>query len=112
MATLSVQNIVRSGNGLDPTYAAAANGGDEFVNDGKRTFVHILNANAATRTVTFATPKTVAGLAVADLAVVVPVTPGEAMVGPFPADTFNDGDGKVQMTYSTEVDLTIAVIQI
>ena len=111
MATLSVQNIVRSGNGLDPTYAAAAAGGDEFVNDGKRTFVHFLNANVAVRTVTIATPKTVAGLAVADLAVVVPAT-GEAMVGPFPADTFNDGDGKVQMTYSTEVDLTIAVIQV
>ena len=110
MSTLAVQNIVRAG--LDPAYAAAANGGDEFVNDGKRTFVHILNANAATRTITFETPKTVAGLAVAELAVVVPVTPGEQMIGPFPSDVFNDSDGKVQMTYSTEVDLTIAVLKI
>ncbi len=111
MATLTVQEIVRSGNGLDPAYAAAAAGGDEFVNEGKQTFVHFLNANVATRTVTIETPKTVAGLALAELSVVVPAT-GEAMVGPFPADTFNDSDGKVQMTYSTEVDLTIAVIKI
>lgn len=110
MATLTVQEIVRTG--LDPAYAAAAGAGDEFTNEGKRTFVHILNANASTRDVTFATPKTVAGLAVADLVVTIPVTPGEQMIGPFPADTFNDGDGKVQMTYSTEVDLTIAVIKI
>jgi hypothetical protein len=109
VADLAVESIVKTG--LEPTYNAAANGGDAFVNKGKE-FVHIKNSGAASRTVTVVTQQTVeTDLAVADRDIVVPAGE-ERIVGPFPQATYNDGDGKVQMTYSDETDLTIAVLKL
>ena len=107
MADLSVETTARTG--LNPTYNTAANGGDAFVNTGNEV-VHIKNSGGSGRTVTFATPATVDGLAVADRDVTVPAGE-ERIVGPFPTNTYNDGDNKVQMTYDNEADLTIAVLK-
>ena len=108
MATLTVDTIVR-GSGLLRSTTAASAGGDEFVNDG-RVFVAIQNTHiAASRTITFESPKTVDGLAVDELAVAV-VQLTTRFIGPFPKGTFNDANGKVQMTYSTEADLNIQVL--
>src|SRR3989304_862449 len=107
MATLTVQQIARSATGLLPTYAAAAAGGDQFPNDGQRTFFHMKNTNGAGRTVTFATSKTVEGLAVADLAVALAATTGDVMGGPVPAEVYNDANGLVQVTYSKVTSLTV-----
>lgn len=110
MATLTVQSIVRAG--LNPSVAAAAAGGDAFPNNGK-TFLRVVNANVgAARTVTVASqlpsgalPQ---GAAKTDLAVAVPAS-GERWIGPFDPAAFNDANGRVVMTYSSEADVTVGV---
>lgn len=107
MATLTAQQIVRAG--LEATYAAAAAGGDEFVNDGAR-FVHVKNDDASAKVVTLETQATVDGLAVTDRTVSVPA--GEdRFIGPFPTGTYNDADNKLQITYDDVTSVTIAVLE-
>ena len=108
MATLTAQTIVRAG--LEATYAACAGGGDEFVNTGAE-FIHIKNGHSGTQTVTIATPNTVDGLAIADRAVAV-TNAEERMIGPFPPGIYNDGNGKVQLTYDAVTALTIAILKL
>jgi hypothetical protein len=109
MATLSPQTIVYTG--LIPTYAAAASGGDQFLNDG-RTFIQLKNTNAGNRTVTIVTQATAAGRAIADDAVVIPLTVGDKMIGPFPTGIYNDANGYVQLTYDAVTDVTIGVFKL
>jgi len=108
MATLSVQQIIRSG--LKPTYATAATGGDEFVNDGVFTFFHAKNAATPAIAVTFVTQKTVDGQAVGDRTVSLP-DGEERMVGPFPTDVYNNANGRVAVTYDAVASVTIAAIK-
>lgn len=110
MATLTVQEISRTG--ITPTYTGADVAGDEFLNDGRLTFVQFKNTNDATRTVTFVTQQTVDGLAVADRAVTIPATSGDKMVGPFPILVYNDTDQLVQMTYNAVTNLSVAVFKL
>lgn len=109
MATLSVQTIIRAAGLLRSTASCSA-GGDKFTNDGK-TFVLLANTSAASRTVTFATPKTVSGLAVADLAVTVSGA-SERFVGPFPKDVYSSTSGYVAMTYSAVTNLKAAAMKL
>ena len=106
--TMSHQQIVRTG--LEETYAAvdAANGND-FANDG-RMFLLVKNGAGAPITVTIATPTTVDGNAVADLAVVV-TNAEQRMIGPFPPNLYNT-DGKVQVDYSSGTSVTAAVLRL
>jgi hypothetical protein len=109
MAVLTVQQIARTG--LDATtLAAAAAGGDSFANDGKR-FLRVKNGHATlSRTVTIAAQIPVGavpqGAVKTDLAVVVPALK-EYLIGPFDPAGFNDANGRVVVTYSTEADLTV-----
>lgn len=85
--------------------------GAMFTNNGS-TRVLVRNKGAANHTVTFVSPQTVLGLAVADLAYV--LTPGESLVcGPFPVTTFNqpsgDDKGKVYVNANgTESEVVIS----
>ena len=108
MATLSVQTISR--DGLEATYDAAAGGGDEFTNSGDE-FIHIKNGDVSAMTLTIVTQATVDGQAVGDRTVAVPAGE-ERIVGPFPTGTYNDGTGKVQLTYSAVTSLTIAALKL
>ncbi|KXK51953.1 MAG: hypothetical protein UZ13_01509 [Chloroflexi bacterium OLB13] len=109
MATLTVLSPSHlAGSDLDA--AAAAGAGDQFLNDG-RTILYVKNTNAASRTVTIVTSPTVAGLALADVAVVVAQNE-EKLIGPFDPRYFNDSNGFVQITYSSEVDVTVRPIQV
>ncbi len=99
--------------GVVPTYGACSAGGDEFVNTGK-IVIHIKNAHADTaRTVTIDTytPCNYGLDTEHDVAVEI-AGQAEAVIGPFPKSRFNDGDGRVQITYSTEADLSIAVVDL
>lgn len=107
MATLSVQQIVRTG--LSPSLVAADSEGDEFANTG-REFVHVKNGDASPHTVTIVTPVTVDDLAVADRDVVVPAGE-ERMIGPLPTATYNTAGGVVQMTYDAVASVTIGVFK-
>lgn len=109
MATLAPQSIVLTG--LNPSYAAASAGGDEFVNDGKK-FLHVKNGGAGAINVT-AVCQTACnygtGSPTHDDVVAVPAA-GERIIGPFPPGRFNDGNGKVQITYSGVTSLTVALL--
>lgn len=109
MATLTVIAPTHTaGTDLAPASAAAA--GDQFLNDGK-TVIYVKNVNATTRTVTFVTNATLVGVAVSDVAVAVAQNE-EKMVGPFPVYPFNDSSGYVQITYSSEVGVTIKPVRV
>lgn len=106
---LAVQQIVRAG--LTPAFTAANVDGHSIVNNG-HTFIEVKNVNAATRTVTVQTPRLVDGIAVAELEVVIPITTGDKMIGPFPAETFNQAGGVIYVDFSAVADLTIAAIKL
>lgn len=111
MATLTVNTVDRDGVDEAAALAAAAAGGDEFSNDGKRTFFVVENEAGVGRTVTFVTQKTVDGEAIADKDVV--TADGERyIVGPFPASIYNDDNGRVQVTYSSETGLSVAAFKL
>ena len=114
MAVLAVQAIVRAG--VVPALAAAAAGGDSFLNGG-RVYLHVANANVgAARTVTItsqlpagALPQ---GAAKTDLAVVVAAS-SEKLIGPFDPQGFNDANGRVVLTYSdAAADLTVGAFSL
>jgi hypothetical protein len=108
MATLQTQQIGPAG--LTPVYVAAAGGGDEF-EPGNRTFFHIKNGDASSHTVTFVTPGTAYGQAIADETVTVPAG-AERMIGRFPAEGFAGSDSLVSVTYSAVTSVTVGVFQI
>lgn len=106
MATLTVATVSRAG--VDLGAAAAAAGGDEFVNTGKE-ILYIKDTAGGGLTLTIATPGTSDGLAVAERTVVI-ANNEEKLIGPFqPTGLYNDGDGRVQLTYSDVTGVTVAV---
>ena len=108
LTTLTVQQIARTG--LTPALAAANADGSYVPNDG-RMFVDVENTGSET-TVTVDTPGTVDGLAVANLAVVVPATTGKKRIGPFPPDTYNQPDGTIKITYSQVSGVTVGAFRL
>lgn len=116
MALLTVQNVVFGG--LNYTSAAAATA-DEFVNDGKDTFLVFLNGNASSRTLTIAANDAVkpghGTIATPDTVVTIPgsgTNGGRCIVGPFPAGRFNDNDGHVNYTLDDASDMTVSVLKL
>lgn len=110
MAQLTVQDVTRSG--LTPSFAAAASGGDSFTNNGS-TFLYVKNGGAGAVTVTIDSqyaPLPV-GTAQSNVSVSVDAS-GEAMIGPLPTRSFNDGDGLAQVTYSGVTSVTVAAIKL
>jgi len=109
LTTLAVQQIVRTG--LSQALAAANADGSYVPNDG-RTFLRVKNADASPITVTIETPGTVDGLAIGDLAVVIPATTGDKLIGPFPPDTYNQPDGTIKATFSAVASVTIGAFRL
>ena len=95
---------------IAPSYAACAAGGDEFVNSG-RDFIHIKNGHTSPQTVTV-NSQTVCDQGVDHDVPVVVTNAQERMIGPFPKGRFDDTGGKVQLTYSGVVALTIAIVRV
>lgn len=113
MATLAIQTITRAG--VDASLAAAANGGDAFANDGQ-VFFRVKNSHGSTsRTVTFAAQLPAGaipqGAAATNLAVAV-AAGDDTFIGPFDPAGFNDSNGRVVVTYSSEADLTVAAMKL
>jgi len=106
-AATTVQQLVRAG--VAPAYAAAVLDGNQFSNDG-RTFFHVLNVGAE-MTVTFQTPGLMDGLAIAERTVVVPLTTGNKMIGPFPPDQYNQTTGVVYVDWTRATDVSFAVVR-
>lgn len=104
MSTLTKQLIVRAG--LEPAFAAAAGGGDEFVNTGNE-YVELVNGSASPIVATFVTQATVDGLPVDDRTVTIPA--GERRKVGFWTGAYNDDETKVQITYDGVDTLTIGI---
>lgn len=113
MAVLTKQKI--SLTGLAPTYAAAAAGGDSFVNDqadGSRTFLHVKNGGGSSINVVIDDPNSQGPTGATqfnpDLTVAVP-NGSERIIGPL-GSRFNDANGSVAVTYSGTTSVTVAVL--
>ena len=109
MATLTLYQTDLGG--VVPSYAAAAGGGDEFVNDGN-TMLHVKNGSGGAITVTV--NSLVACDQGSDHDSVTSVGAGaESMIGPFDRTRFNDPiTGRAAITYSGVTSLTLAPIQV
>lgn len=108
MATLTVATAVVAG--IDVAGAAAAGGGDEFVNTGKEV-LQVANGGGGSINVTAATAGTIDGLAIADNVVAVGAGVTK-MIGPFDPKLYNDVNGKVQVTYSGVTTVTVKVVKV
>ena len=112
MATLSVQEM--DFTGLAATYSNAAVGGDEFSNDGQ-TFIHIKNGATDVNVTIAAQDTSINKQGYGDVTIantVVTCTASQdRLIGPFPQGRFNDSNGKVQLTYDDESNVTLAVVR-
>lgn len=108
MATITAQVPARSANPI--TFSAASAGGDKFANTGKE-YVIVRNGSGSPVTLTVTTPATNDGLAIADRTIEV-AAGATHFLGPWPTGLYNDGDGMVNLSWSLETDMTLAVIRI
>lgn len=116
MATLIVQTS--SFGGLNPTMGSASTA-DKFTNDGRHTYLLFINGNASARTLTLAANDAdkpgFGPIATPDSVVTLPgsgTNGGVAVVGPFPADRFNDSNGQVNYTLDTATGMTVAAVKV
>lgn len=108
--TLTIQNFSPT-LGLEVAYAAATDTSLLFANDGK-VKLNIRNSNGATRTATQVTKKTVAGLAIADVAVTIDATTGDIWLGPFDPGLYNDPTtGQAEVQLSATAGITVAAVR-
>ena len=103
--TISVQNLVRAG--ALPVFTACAQTDLQVTNDG-HTILEFKNTNAATRTITFQTPGTVDGLAVAEATATIAATTGDLIFKPFPPAHYMQADGNLYVDLSAFADVTVA----
>lgn len=114
MATLTTQQITPAG--ITPTYAGATGGGDKIV-PGPTTFLHVKNTSGTSTVVTIDDALSVGPSGGSqfnpDLAVTVPITTGDKMIGPLSAERFQAvSDGLVAVTYSQVSGITVAAVRI
>lgn len=115
MATLNVQDLVKSG-ALEATYVAAAAGGDEMPNDGK-TLLHVKNASGVQVTVTVTAQQVLKDFGGshgvytrANIAEAIPAGE-ERLIGPLPATAWNNVNGRAAVTYSAVTSVTVAALR-
>ena len=110
MSSLTVQNI--SLDGLKPSFVAATEEGDTFVNNG-RTFLHVKNADTmSSRTITIDSLVKCNQGYDHDIEVEVPAEE-ERIIGPFSPSRFNSNTGVVSVTYDNDgSDVTVAAISL
>ena len=115
MADLTIQKVVEAG--LSASYANAAAGGDAVLNVTGDVVLHVQNGHTSSQTVTVPAQRTSQNVAdfgeLSKSNIQVAIPAGEdRFIGPFPKAAFNDGAGKVQITYSGVTSLTIAALQV
>lgn len=90
------------------TFESASAGGDYFNNNGNRKII-LKNDDSSAKTITFIAQEPCNQGHLHDKEVDVPAGE-EHLVDNIPTNFYNDENGDVQMTYSSETSLTIAVI--
>lgn len=112
MANLTT--VVLSRTAAQPTPATVAVGGDAFTNTGKE-YLSFLYTTGTDITLTIPTVVTPDGLTAPNRTVtIVSHATKRTIIGPFPTATYNDSNGRVNMTYSggTVANLSVDVIQL
>ena len=113
MATLTTQQVTRAA--ITPTYAAVTGGGDAC-EVGDDIFLHFKNTNAATYTVTLAIPSgssPYANVTYTNVAVTIPATTGDKMIGPVGALFKDPTTGLCTITYTgTTTNGTVACMKV
>lgn len=107
MPLIAAQQVSLSG--LEATYTAAA-ASQTFV-PGNNVILHVINGGASPITATIVTTSTVAGQAVADVAVTV-TNAEERFIGPFQRQYFSDANGQVAVNWSATTSVSFAVLRI
>lgn len=109
MALLAHQQIAATGTAV--SLVAAAGGGDT-VNPDDRMFLWVKNGSGAPITVTVVVPGTFYAQNLADIAVSVPATTGERLIGPLDRKLADPSTGVVNITYSGVTSLTVAAVKV
>lgn len=112
MGTTSISAVTIDRDGASEATPTSLNNSDTFqvLNTG-RTLLHFLNTGSEA-IITFITPVTTSGLAVADVAVTVPATTGDVFVMPVPSNIFNNGSGYTQFTCDQATGVTCAALEL
>jgi hypothetical protein len=104
MAEITVQNITLSG--LTPTAGVAAGAtGDVVLNNG-RTYIEVEDTGTTAPTVTVSSQTECNQGFTHDVTVAI-ASGGTAMIGPFPTNRFNNASNQIEVSYSSETDVTI-----
>lgn len=113
MALIPVINFSRPGIATVVGGTPASVGGDKFDNTGTELIV-VSNTSGGPLTVTFVTPPTIDGLAVADLTSVIP-NGQNWLIGPFPPTWYSQvggaDAGRVLFNYSTVTGVSVKVLR-
>lgn len=113
---LATQALSRNSS-ITPVYSAADSVNGMFVRvpEARRVFVHVKNANAGALTVTAKAGQTASDVseawmsAAGDLAVTVPATTGDKMIGPFESARFGNS-GQLWLDFSLSASVTVAAL--
>jgi hypothetical protein len=114
MAELTVNSIVLNNTGTEITLGAspwesAASAGDYFANPATGRSFLMVDTSAQTCTVTVASATSCDQGGTHNIAM--PMAANETrIIGNFTTNRFNDGNDRVQLTYSTVTDLKVCVI--
>lgn len=107
---VAAQQVVASG--LDATYETGLSTSDNYIipNDG-RSILHVVNGGGSPTTVTIVTTYSAGGLDLPDQTVSVPAGE-ERMIGPFPTNLYNDGEGKIDVSFSFITSVSFAALRV
>jgi hypothetical protein len=108
MATLSVFTSLVAGVAVTQTAATAA--GDKFTNTGNEVIL-VTNGGVGSTVVTLDAKATPIGLTLTDPTVTV-ANGAVKVIGPFNTDIFNDTSGFMNLTYSVDTSVTVAVMKV
>ncbi len=107
---LTAQKATREG--VNPTYQSVTTlDGFRFLNDGHTILWFEEKVAGGDVTITFTSTKTVDGAATVARSVTLP-SGGKRILGPFPPDQYNDADGYLNMTISSNEANGVVVISV
>lgn len=100
--------------GLAEAFTAADNTNGETCPNNGNMFLHVKNTGGGACTVSIAKSgiPTIDGDATVAKTVVVPITTGDRMIGPFLPGIYNDSSGNINVTFSTGTGVTAAYVQL
>ena len=108
MALLDVTPLTRDGIPVAAVPCDAA--GDEFSNHAN-TFIYISNQDASSKVVSFIIQTIIDGQSVPPRTVTV-LAGQSVLLGPYPANTYNDTSGLMSLTYDAVTSLSIQIFRI